>query len=157
MRFYVRVGASRQQGKILERIIMTLYAVRDLANKINRHEKYLDGLRAALTSTTRRLDGMPRAQSLDSKIERLTQKIIDGESELIDLKNSQADNALALSLEIYNRIKNQNAAQILCLRYVHCLPFKDIIAEMKYSDASIYKLHKSGVEEFNSYDSIPEC
>ena len=38
--------------------------------------------------------------------------------------------------------------QVLFLRYSQCLPFKEIAADMRYSESMIYKLHRKAVEKF---------
>lgn len=134
---------------------MNLKTIRELDSEIKSLEGKLKGLKnSVLTVSTSRITGSPRAKAIDSRIEVMTQKIVDIETELAELNQRREELALQLSLEIYERVKRVDVGRILYLRYVECLPFSDVLTQFDYTEQHIWRLHREGVKQFNAVEEM---
>lgn len=127
---------------------MELTAIRTLKLEIEATEQKLLALRENAQSITAKLNGLPRAQSFTSKVERLVIEINSCEEELARLVTELLDSTDALTRLIQQRVKG-NAAIVLIQRYILCKTFKEIASAMNYSEHNIYYLHRQGVRSFS--------
>ncbi len=127
---------------------MELTAIRTLKLEIAATEQKLLALRENAQSITAKLDGLPRSQSLTSKVEKFAAQIVDAENELSRLVIEFAESGEELTTLIKQRVKG-NAATVLYRRYILCENFKEIADAMSYSENNIYYLHRQGVRSFS--------
>lgn len=127
---------------------MELLTVRTLKEKIEVAKLKLLALRENAQSITAKLDGLPRSQSLTSKVEKFAAQIVDAENELSRLVIEFAERSEELTTLIKQRVKG-NAAIVLYRRYILCETFKEIATAMNYSEHNIYHLHRQGVRSFS--------
>ena len=131
------------------RYIMKLSAVQDAQRAFLTAKSELESLRAAAIGINPpRLDGLPRAKPTSSKVERLTVQIVDAERRLEELADELVAANVALIEEIFRRVKNVVAADVLVQRYILGRPFAEIAAQMNYSEANVYRLHKRGKQAY---------
>lgn len=127
---------------------MRLSAVMELEEKISAARAELDRLKSLATATTTRLDGLPKAKSITSRVESLTAKIVDCERQLDVLVETlictQVDLTLKLSAQMTGDILN-----VMILRYVNTMSFTEIANALHYSRGHIYRIYKRGVALFN--------
>lgn len=127
---------------------MELDSVRRLKAEIDARQQQLGLLREAAIRIPQ-LNGLPKAKSLESVTEKTTMAIVELESEIFSMSSEFFAMAARLAKEIVQSVGGVRG-RVLCLRYVSCLPFRDIAVEMKLSEARIYALHKEGKKIFNS-------
>ena len=124
---------------------------RRLTNKARRIEEAIEEARAAAEYPGVNLTGMPHNPSprntqedklirLATLEEKLRQTIIQDQETIYDIENT------------INSIENEQAAEVLHLRYIKCVPFENpygetIAAQMNYSTPHIYTLHRIGLEQ----------
>lgn len=124
-----------------------LEEVRELKREMRREEGRLTTLRLSMETLTQLMDGMPHARSQSSKVERLTLQIIETERLIGELRARLLEAATKILDAIKNAPLTQNEQQLLILRYVQCLNFKDIWERLEYSDAHVYRLHAEALEK----------
>lgn len=130
---------------------MKLTTVFELEEKICATRDELERMTALATATTSRLDGLPRATSITSRVENFAVKILDCQRRLDGLVEEKICAQLELTLDITKRVKD-NAGEVLYQRYVKLKPFAVIIAEMNYSERAVYNYHRRGVKEYGESD-----
>ena len=126
---------------------MRIESARELQEKIERLEETLELLRSSSQATPARLDGLPHAKSLESRVETIAQKITDIESELGRLRTELYVTAQELTIDIVSKIHGTKA-QVLVRRYALLQPFKLIAAEMCLSEARIYAIHQEALVKY---------
>lgn len=124
-----------------------LNAARDLAEEIKACESDLATFRLSMTKLVPIRDGMPKAQSNESRVEELAVLIVEKERELNELKERLIDTAGKLAREISAAPLNSQERRVIFLRYVACEHFRDIAFEMDKSDARIYAIHATAVDK----------
>ena len=130
---------------------MKLESVRELREKLINLEEKLMSLRDVQSSIAMtHIDGLPKAKSLDSSVEKIIAKIDEVEREIGGLQIELANTMLALTEEIYKRVQGREARLILHRRYVCCHMFKEIQADLHLSDARVFYLHRTAYKEFNA-------
>lgn len=125
---------------------MDICCCRDLRGKIKKLEEQLEILKATLMPL-RQFDGLPHAKSTESRVETVTQKIIDTESELANLREEMLIRIPELAIEIVQKVGGVEA-RILVQRYCFGEPFKLIAKSMYLSEARVYLLHKNALIKF---------
>jgi len=112
---------------------MKLSTVKELETAIKSARSRIEFLRAQAASISPPpLDGLPRAKSSTSRVEAFAALIADEERRLAELCNEHAEKQIQLMTEIYRRVEGK-AGEVLILRYVRCLPFREIAACLGYS------------------------
>ena len=124
-----------------------LHEVRRLHEQICELENYLQFLRRRLHDVTPKLDGMPRAAPLESKIERITATIIDGERELESCRLQLQMKTATLTQFISRHVDKPPIRELLLLRYVDCLSFRDICRRLQISERTMFRLHREGISK----------
>ena len=130
---------------------MKLNAVRELKERIVTTEAELSNLRGLAQNLVPTLDGMPRATTLESRVEKLAVKIIAAEQNLDVLKTELDRLSAELFDEIQRRVKTTQAATVLSLRFVTCLSFRQIARRISYSLRQVFRLNKQGVNEYENF------
>lgn len=123
---------------------MKLTVVRDLMQQVNHLASQCEKFSFIISS----FDALPKSKSLTARINIFTEKFIDTEKELQELRIQAADSAIALTLEINQKIPKAKIADVLLKRYVYLLPFAQIVQQSNYSEPSIYLFHRIGVKQF---------
>lgn len=127
---------------------MELTACRELRRKIAALEERLIQLRGVtIGAQTFDLSGV-RTSAAEPLPEKLTRLIVDAERELRALRAEFASTAAELTGEIFQRVTDTKAAQVLMLRYVACRTFTEIASSVNYSASHVFKLHREGVSAF---------
>lgn len=124
-----------------------LNAARDISDQIRACESDLATFRLSMTKLVPIRDGMPKAQSNESRVEELAVLIVEKERELNELKERLIDTAGKLAREISAAPLNAQERRVIFLRYVACDNFRDIAFEMNKSDARVYAIHAVAVDK----------
>lgn len=129
---------------------MNLRCVEDKRQEVRRQERLIEHLRGLQGLTARPLDGLPKSKSQSSHVEKIVAQIVDGEKNLSDLRDELLELQDALTAEIYRRVTNLSAVEVLVARYIFGKTFPQIAGEMFLSERRVYKLHRQGVDDFNA-------
>lgn len=131
---------------------MKLEDITKIREELREAEDKLEQLRlVACDVKPSRLDGMPKPKNQSSPVERIAQKIFEAESVVESLRVKVADEALALTEEIYRRVKQSRARHVLIRRYVLGMQWKEIWTDLIISEANVFYWYRLGVKEFNSF------
>lgn len=127
---------------------MKLTRVMELEEIISSTRDELESLRAkASAPSPSKLDGLPHAAQMSSRVETLTVKIVDTEKELADLREEYAIALIDLAEEIYRRV-NGRAATILFEQYVGGKSIPEIAKMMDLSASRVRQLKSDGLKAF---------
>ena len=126
---------------------MDLQAVMTLKTKIEGAEQRLLALRENARAITVKLDGLPRNKNVTSRVEKFATEIVDAENELATLMIELVETTETLTRLIQQRVEGK-AAIVLIRRYAMCETFKEIAANLHYTSANVYYLHRQGVRSF---------
>lgn len=125
-----------------------LYVVRDLHRRIRELETHLATLRRQMYASPK-LDGLPRAKSISSQVERITVEIIENDRELESLNEQILSATAKLTGEIVRNVTDLQERTVLILRYVSCLSFNEIACRLDCSERTIFRLHRAGLEKLS--------
>ena len=103
----------------------------------------------AVTLSLSRIDGLPKIQNLESRVEKLAIEIIDLERELNNLRGELAEKTLDLSELILQRLSGATAS-VMILRYVEGKTCKEISQIMGYTLRYTFRLIERGKKIFES-------
>ncbi len=123
-----------------------LNRVRDLHGRIRDTEKFLATLRKRAEDLTPKLDGMPHAQTIQSKVELLALDIVEKCNELNSLHEQIIDVTAHLTEQLCHDVPEPNQRTVMILRYVSCLRFRDIALAMELSERKVFELHHTAIE-----------
>ncbi len=118
-----------------------LNIVHELKIKVDSAEKYLAALRRTAENLVPIIDGLPHSQNFESRVEKIALKIAEGDRELLTLQKTMAEKAIALADKIRSSDLTSQEQEILILRYVACMRFRDISFEKNLSDTRVYRVH----------------
>ena len=127
---------------------MKLSTVFELEEKICATRDELANLKALATATTTRLDGLPRAKAVTSRVENYAVKILDCERRLANLREDSAIAQIDLAFAIFKRVTGK-AGEVLYQRYILCKSFAEIADSLNCSKSSVYYLHGQGCREYD--------
>lgn len=121
---------------------------RELLAKIKKLRKAIDyrntkiqSLIAQTEKTTSRLSGMPHNPSMDkSPMETVICKKVDLEREIEKLTDER--DALIVKIDL---LEDETLSKLLTLRYVDEAKWEDVMAELRYCEAHIYRLHQQAI------------
>lgn len=125
-----------------------LYVCNDIRDKIRCHAMRLTELNELITALNSQLDGLPRAQSVASKVERLAASIVDERKAIEDLKIILASCKLELA-EMLSRFLpgNDNVRRVIFYRYGEGKYFYSVSNDLKFSERQIYNYHSAGIRQ----------
>lgn len=123
---------------------------RSLKQKIDAAKIKLQMLRDLAENISQELDGLPRGNSVESRIEKITAAIVDAENLIFRLIRIKAECATELADYLSKLPFDGVTRQVLNLRYGLCLPFKEIARRLGYHIRQIFKLHAAAMEQFTS-------
>lgn len=124
-----------------------LNEARELRDLMRNEERRLNAYRLAAQNLVPLLDGMPHARNCAGKPEKIALLIVESELKLIEL-NERYDAACdKLARKIKAEIADGTEQEILLLRYVACMNFRDIEIKLDMSDARIFYLHRNGIKK----------
>lgn len=118
-----------------------LFVVCNLKREIKDLEKKLQTLKMSAGNLVPIIDGLPHATQAKSRVERITLMIVDAERELDSLRDRLVQAKTELADKIMCDFSEPPIQTLLILRYVECLPFKDIAPRMFYGLRYVFKLH----------------
>lgn len=124
-----------------------LNEVRELKKKIQAEERQLQILRAAAENLAPILDGLPHAQNHSSRVAQIATLVIDAERSLNALKEKFDAVGAALTKKIQREPLTTREQEILILRYVACMNFRDIEFVLHLSDARVFYCHRSALNK----------
>ena len=122
-----------------------LNSVRQLNKRLKSARQRLAVLRQSAEDLVKVLDGMPKAQSPNSQVERLAVLCADQEALVRRLRAAMELSAINLIDDLRRIPLTPLELEILILRYALCENFRDIGFEKKMSDARVYQIHREGV------------
>ena len=131
---------------------MKLSTVFELEEKICAARDELARLKSLATAITPKLDGLPKAKSLSSRVENLAVKIMDCERRLDELVEEKICAQLDLSSELAEQLTD-NILSVMALRYVHGKTFAEIGRLIHYSRKQVWLFHQRGRALFKDKDS----
>lgn len=129
---------------------MKLDVVNQIRRELEAAEEKLEFLRASSHVPIPKLDGMPKAKSQSSPVERIAQKIFEAEAAVKDLRLKLSETSLELTEEIYRRVTARQARHVLIRRYVQNQSWREIQKQMFLSESSVFNWHRQARKEFNS-------
>lgn len=124
-----------------------LFGVRTLTQKIRDLESHLETLRRLAEPGAQRLDEPADTKSQTSRVEKLVLNIVEAANEIDALRTQLLSESAELTNKICSAILNPQVRTVILLRYVTCLDFKTIEAELDLSESTIFRLHRVGVEK----------
>lgn len=104
-------------------------------------------LREVLTHLTHELSDMPRAQILESRIAAITSRVLTLEEEIGELRKKLREAQIELTTQLCTTAISTPEFSVIHRRYVKCMRFRDIGFELNYSDATVFRLHKTGLRK----------
>ena len=123
---------------LLERIIKIRKAIDYRRTKI-------DTLVNQAEISSSRLTGMPHNPSpVASAIESAVCRKVDLEREIAELEKER--NTLIAKIDL---LEDPDLSKLLMLRYVQEVPWDDILAEMGYCRAHVFRLHRIAIENLD--------
>ena len=111
---------------------------------LNKGEE-LENYRSMATKITQAWSDMPKAQSNENRIEVITEKIIEVESQI----NNELDELQSVRTEIenaINQIPNETYQELLERRYIQGQRWERIAIEMMYDYRYVLKLHGKALQ-----------
>lgn len=120
-----------------------------LTEKITKEKEKLSRLKDYLKVVTQELSDMPRGNSKESRIEKLTAQIIDTENRIIELELQREDRRATLIERLERTVRTAAGRSILWLRYGLCKSFGVIGRELKYSDRQVYRVHRAALHDMD--------
>lgn len=120
-----------------------LEEARRLHEEIRTLERQLKTLRMATTNTVALADGMPRTKSHKSPVETLLTLIMDTEERLRELQLMFGRARMKLIRAFAAAKLSARQHEVMTLRYVACMNFRDIQFTLHLSDARVFYLHRS--------------
>lgn len=118
-----------------------LYEVRDLqkilGNELDRRRQ----LEAAITTLTH-FDGLPRPRNFGSRVERLALLLIEVTETLRDLRERIINAAVKLTEFLIRADLTADEREVLTLRYVTGLSFREISCRTNLSIGHVFKTHR---------------
>lgn len=123
-----------------------LNEVRNLRATLMDAEKVLEVWRRAGALKISTSEGLPKSHSVDSRVERVTVKVIDAERRVADLKAQLVDAIPRLEQKICAEVTDPAEQTLLLFRYIEGMHFRDIGFLMKYSEAYVYRIHNKALK-----------
>lgn len=120
---------------------------RELCKRIRELEKELARLCLSRDNIVPVLDGMPHATDVKSKVENLALRIVENQRVLENLRVEFEAEKARLASVIMSEFDDPTAQSLLLLRYVSCLPFREIARRMRYGLRHVFKLHDRLVKD----------
>ena len=124
-----------------------LNEARELKKKIQSEERQLQILRTAAENLAPVLDGLPHAQNHSSRVAQIATLVIDAERSLNALKEKLDAIGAALTKKIRREPLTTREQEILILRYVACMNFRDIELALHLSDAGVFFHHRNALKK----------
>ena len=107
-----------------------------------KQENYIETLRHSAEDLVPAPSDMPRSLDIVNRVEKLAIKLVDAESKLAELKVQFLQAKLILVEKIFAEVSDPTLQKFVLLRYVECLPYKDIAHRMRYTLRHVYRLHE---------------
>ena len=124
-----------------------LNSARNILSRIRDEERHLNSLRDAAQNITAVIDGMPKSRSQTSKVEKVTLLIVEVERELEKLRPQLDEAAANIANKITATSLSPYEKQILILRYVGCLSWRQVQYKTQSAESRVFYLHKSAMEK----------
>lgn len=135
-----------------------LGVIKKMVERVEELKSKTDYLRGLIRAVVPINDGMPKTKSQRSKVDFLTAAIIDNERE-----QSELEEIIELCRgELYElldkKIFSAEIVRIMFERYGQLKKFSEIAREMNFSEASIFRLHRTGLLRLGitKVDSAPK-
>ena len=133
-----------------------LHVVKKLEERIEKEKVKLIRLNSLIGKCTAEIDGMPHAHNGQSRVEQLAAAIVDCSNRIKELCFVRIDCRIELSAWLDTYVKDTAQNQVLFLRYGMCKPFKAIARELGYSDSSVFRLHRLGLQTLDIKQTLSE-
>lgn len=124
-----------------------LNEARELRQRIRDEERRLDALRVAAQNIVPILDGMPHERSQASKVEKVALLVFELERELAALKTQFESACVNITRKLRQENLDAQEFEILLLRYVACMNFRDIQCKLDVSDARVFYIHRNALKK----------
>lgn len=117
-----------------------LHTVRKLYKQLQNLKQKIISLRSAVNNLTRVLDGMPHNPSPNSRVEKLTLKIVETQQLAAQVENDMLIAAEILTINICDVGLNELEEKIMLQYYVDCKSNKDIMYALNIYERRFYRL-----------------
>lgn len=124
-----------------------LNKVRAVKKRIKDLEKKLQTLKMSASNLVPIIDGLPHATQAKSRVERIALMIVDCERELANNRDRLTQAKEELADKVMCEVSEPEWQTLLVLRYVECLPFKDVAHRMFFGLRYVFKLHDKILKE----------
>lgn len=118
----------------------------ELKKRIAAEKEKLSRLKQLIDAVSVEIDGLPKSNSVKSRVESITAAIIDTENTISRLIEIKAICMVELNNLLADEISNESVRQVLFYRYGRCKKFRDIGIKLGYSERRVYELHFSGLK-----------
>lgn len=122
-----------------------LRVVKKISDEIEREKLKLIRLKNLVSSSRADLDGLPKSQNKNSRVETLAAAIVDSKNKISELVQIRLTCQLELADWLTGQIPNERQYQVLYFRYGLCKSFAEISRDLNYSESSVFRLHKQGL------------
>lgn len=123
-----------------------LNAVWIVKKRLEREQRNLDDLQLMADPVPQPLDGLPHAQPLTYKVERIAGLMIESQQLIARLGKMLAQRKFELLMKLQALQLNELQQRVLSYRYVACLKFVDIAKLMNYTKLHVHFLHRQGLK-----------
>lgn len=114
---------------------------RELLKTVRGLEQRVARLKLSYNNIVPVLNGMPHATLAKSKVETLALLIVEGEHNVDALRAAWAEAKADVANVIMCEIDDPICQAMFLLRYVECLPFKEVAQRMQFSVRHVFRLH----------------
>ena len=126
---------------------MELRNVFDISAQVTDAKSKLQQIEDSLKRLTRANDGLPKSKTED-RLGNLISLKVDVQAELTSLEIKLDEEKTKLFNRLIEMEMAAGAREVLIRRYVELQQFKVIAQEMKYSEGSVFRLHRQGKRYF---------
>ena len=124
-----------------------LFKVRSLKYEITEQEQYIANLRLSAEKLVPARDGLPHSSEIKRRVEKLALKLVEEDSKLAELRSQMELAKHDLTAKILAEVTSTSIQRLVLLRYVDCLPYKEVARRMKRSLRWTFKLHEKFFQE----------
>lgn len=127
---------------------------RELKQQIDFEEQRLKTLLTTADNIVQVLDGMPHARRQTSRVEKVATLIVEIEEKIAALKAEFETACVNLARKLREENLTSQELNVVTLRYVACMNFRDIEFELNMSDARVFYTHRHALKSMFSRATV---
>lgn len=118
-----------------------------MRQRIRDAKRRLDALEVAAQNIVPIMDGLPHEQTQASRVEKIALLIAELSNELDALKAEFETACVKITQKLRSEPLDVHEFEVLILRYVACMNFRDIQFKLDISDARVFYLHRNAIRK----------